>query len=109
MRSEVIEYLFKVIGSSSTYTLWDILYTRGGSRTRKLRWLSRNELSKFIDCYDTWQQQQQQQQQQMDNVEILHFNFEKYKICMQNSAELYFAKIIIKTTSLNLPQNAREG
>ena len=43
------------------------------------------------------------------NAEILHFNFEKYKICMQNSAELYFAKIIIKTTSLNLSQNAREG
>ena len=31
----------------------------------------------------------------MDNAEILHFNFEKYKICMQNSAELYFAKIIM--------------
>ena len=45
----------------------------------------------------------------MDNAEILHFNFEKYKICMQSSAELYFAKIIIKTASLNLSQNAREG
>ena len=59
-----------------------------------------------VDCYDTWQQQQQIT---MDNAEILHFNFEKYKICMQNSAELYFAKIIIKTTSLNLSQNPREG
>ena len=80
-------------------------------------------------------------QQQMDNAEILHFNFDTYKLSMQkfcraifplnslknqqqigneeilhfinsgckNSAKLHFAKFIIKTTSLNLPQNARKG
>ena len=64
----------------------------------------------------------------MDSAEILHFNFATYKInnkwimqkfCFstltltksgcKNSAELHFAKFIIKTTSLNLSQNAREG
>ena len=48
-------------------------------------------------------------QQQIDNAEILHFNFDTYNIWMQKSAELHFAKFIIKTTSLNLSQNAREG
>jgi len=46
-------------------------------------------------------------QQQMVNAEIQHFNLEPYKIWMQNSTELYFAKIIIQT-SLNSSQNARE-
>ena len=51
----------------------------------------------------------QNQQQKMDHAEILHFNFDTYKIWMQKVCRASFRKIHYKKNSLNLSQNAREG
>ena len=71
-----------------------------------------------FDTYKIWMQKfcraifplnSLKNQQQIDNAEILHFNFDTCKIWMPKFCRASFRQFIMKTTSLNLSQNAREG